>query len=124
MEEAVHREAAKLYFAVAEEQDKKFDEEKENNKKTAAMIVAAQNYFYSAVNVIEAVLCREKKEHSFSHENRSWKIKENRTVFSEEILELYEVVDRDVRNKVAYRGKNGALYKKIKKLAQLLMAAL
>ncbi len=120
MEGIVHEKAAKIYLAVAEEHDKKINQEKDINEKKAIRIVAAQNYFYCSVNVIEAMLFRDKKQHSFSHENRSWKVKENVKLFTDEIVELYDEVDRDLRNKVAYRGNNGAMYEKIRKLAKLL----
>jgi len=124
MEGAVHKKAAKYYFDVADEYDQKRAAEEDKDEKTALMIVAAQNYFYCSVNIIEALLYKEKKQHSFSHENRSWKVRENSALFSKEILELYEIVDRDLRNKVAYRGKNGEMYNKIKKLAELLKGLL
>ena len=48
------------------------------------------------------------------------KILENKSFFSYEVIQLYELVDRDQRNKVTYRGENGEKYKNIKKLAKLL----
>ena len=45
---------------------------------------------------------------------------ENKNFFSDEIFNLFKKVDRDERNKVAYRGENGQMYENIKKLAQLL----
>ncbi|MCX6706974.1 MAG: hypothetical protein NT001_02430, partial [Candidatus Woesearchaeota archaeon] len=83
----------------------------------------AQNYFYSAVNCIEAVFAVKLKAHSFSHENRMNRIMENRALFSKEIVELYEIVDRDQRNKVTYRGENGSKYQNIKRLAKILIEA-
>jgi hypothetical protein len=84
------------------------------------MIVAAQNYFYAIVHSIEADLAGF-NEHSFSHENRLRRVLEHRSRFGDEVVRLYELVERDGRNRVAYRGENGARYHNIKKLAQLII---
>ena len=107
MEEKIHNLTAEYYFEAAEEFDKKFLEEKESERKTALMITAAQNYFYCAVNLIEGIFAAKLEEHSFNHENRMRKILEQRGLFSEKIIKLYELVDRNFRNKVTYRGENG-----------------
>lgn len=119
MEEKVHLLAAKLYFEVAEAKNKEYELEPEQTRCIALLVVAAQNYFYAAVNWIEAVFARN-EEHSFNHENRMSKIWENRPLFGEEIVNIYQLVERDYRNKVTYRGENGQKYENIKKLAQLL----
>ena len=121
MNENVHKGVAKAYFKVAEEYDQKFRKEINEEKRKVNRIVAAQNYFYSAINVIEAVFARELEQHSFNHENRLRLMIEHRDIFTDEILEIYEVVDRNLRNKVAYRGENGPKYKGIKLLAALLI---
>ncbi len=121
MKEKIHLEAAKAHFEIANNFDNIFNNEKDEDKKRALMTVAAQNYFYSSINMIEAIFAREKSEHSFNHENRFRKLIQYRTLFSDEIVSLFEKVDRDQRNKVAYRGENGKLYKDIKDLAKLLM---
>jgi len=120
MEEKIHRGAAKSHFKVAEEYDKKFREEKDSDEKKINRIVAAQNYFYAAINAIEAVFAKEIKQHSFNHENRTRKFVENQNLFSDEIAGLFIDIDRNERNKVAYRGENGQMYENIKKLANLL----
>lgn len=124
MKSEVHKAAVEEYFRIAEDVDKKHAAEKEESNKTALMVVAAQNYFYAAVNCIEAVFASKLKTHSFSHDDRMRKIIENRVLFSKEITELYDLVDRDQRNKVTYRGENGKKYENIKKLANLLIKAL
>lgn len=124
MNENIHKGVAKAHFEIAEEYDKKFEEEANEEKKKINRIVAAQNYFYSAINAIEAVFAREIKQHSFNHENRYRKFVENQKLFSDEISTLFIKVDRDERNKVAYRGENGQMYENIKKLAQLLVKAI
>lgn len=91
----IHKAAAEEYFRTAEEFDKRHAAEKEGTRKTALRIVAAQNYFYSAVNVIEALFAKKLELHSFSHENRMRNVIENRNLFMPETIELYEVVDRD-----------------------------
>ncbi|MFH1456459.1 MAG: hypothetical protein ABIF40_05945 [archaeon] len=121
MNEKIHEKAAKAHFDIGNNYDSKFNKEKDVNLKKALMTVAAQNYFYSAINTIEAILARVKSEHSYNHENRFRKLLEHRILFSDEIITLFEKVDRDYRNKVAYRGKNGKLYADIKKLAKLLI---
>jgi len=117
----IHRASADIYFRVAEDLDKKHSLENDAVKKTAYMVAAAQNYFYSAVNSVEAVFAEKLECHSFSHENRMNRLLENRSLFSEEIIALYGLVDRDQRNKVTYRGENGDKYRNIKKLANLLI---
>lgn len=117
----VHKAAAEEYLRIAEDADKRRTAEKEETKKTALMVVAAQNYFYSAVNCIEAVFAAKLKSHSFSHDNRMRKLIDNTVLFSKEIVELYDLVDRDQRNKVTYRGENSRKYENIKKLANLLI---
>ena len=116
----VHLEAAKAHFKVAEEFDNKLNKETDTDLRVAWRVVASQNYFYSIINAIESVFTDKLEEHSFSHENRMRKLLENRSLFDQEIIELYEEVDRNLRNKVAYRGENGDKYKTIKKLANLL----
>ncbi len=120
MEENIHKGVAKLHFKIAEESDKTFRNEKGEKEKKINRIVAAQNYFYSAINAIEAIFARELEQHSFNHENRYRKVFENRNLFSDEIIILFEKVDRDERNKVAYKGHNGKMYEDIKRLAVLL----
>ena len=121
MNENVHKGVAKAHFKVAEEYDQKFRNETDEEKRKVNRIVAAQNYFYSAINVIEAVFARELEQHSFNHENRYRKVFENRNLFSDKIKGLFETVDRNERNKVAYKGENGKMYEHIKKLARLLI---
>lgn len=120
MNENVHLLAARTYFEVAEEKDQEYQQEKREDERVALRVVAAQNYFYAAINAIEAIFAR-KEEHSFNHENRMSKIYENRSSFSEEVVQLYQKVERDQRNKVTYRGENGEKYENIRKLARLLM---
>ena len=119
MNEKLHAKAAGHYYKIAGEYDSKYAKETDDVEKTALMIVAAQNYFYAAINIIEALLAR-KELHSFSHENRVWKVLENKELFTDEIMELFELVDRNQRNKVTYRGENGQKYTNIRKLAGLL----
>jgi len=121
MNENIHKGVAKAYFKVAEGYDQKFRKEINEEKKKVNRIVAAQNYFYSAINIIEAVFARELEQHSFNHENRYRKVFENRNLFSDKIIGLFETVDRNERNKVAYKGENGKMYEHIKKLARLLI---
>lgn len=117
----IHKQAAKSHFEIAEEfnQNQKQKNESDENKKKAYTIVSAQNYFYCSINVIEYVLFKEKKEHSFNHENRFRKVKEYFDIFPSEFVELYDKVDRDLRNKVAYRGENSKKFQTIKELANL-----
>ncbi len=117
MDKETHKEAADIYFNYARESDKQFQKE-QGTKKRAYMVVAAQNYFYATINLIEYVFAKT-DEHSFSHENRYRKIAEKSSLFSPEFKELFNEVDRDLRNKVAYRGFNGAKYEKIKELCGL-----
>ena len=121
MNENIHKGVAKAHFKVAEEYDQKFRNETDEEKRKVNRIVAAQNYFYSAINIIEAVFARELEQHSFNHENRYRKVFENRNLFSDKIIGLFETVDRNERNKVAYKGENGKMYEHIKKLARLLI---
>ena len=121
MNENIHKGVAKAHFKVAEEYDQKFRKEINEEKRKVNRIVAAQNYFYSAINIIEAVFARELEQHSFNHENRYRKVFENRNLFSDKIIGLFETVDRNERNKVAYKGENGKMYEHIKKLARLLI---
>lgn len=116
----IHSLTAEYFFETAESLDKKRDAETDAERKTALMIAAAQNYFYSIINFIEAVLAEKLEEHSFSHENRMNKILEHKSLFSEKAVEQYSAVDRSLRNKVAYRGENGKKYEAIKELARLL----
>ncbi len=119
MEEKVHRWAAKLYFEIAEKAHQDYEKEPDPDKRVALRVVAAQNYFYAAVNWIESTFAKN-KEHSFNHENRMSKILENRHLFTEEIISLYSLIERNQRNKVTYRGENGEKYENIRKLAILL----
>ncbi len=120
----IHYTAAKTHFDIAKEFDTKYFAEKDEETKIGLRTVAAQNYFYAAVNAIERMFAEKLEQHSFNHENRMRKLLENPTLFSKEIITLYELVDRDLRNKVAYRGENGKKYEAVKKLATLLCGAL
>src|SRR3989339_796497 len=110
MKYEIHLEAAKGHQKIAEEYDLKYTNEKNEDKRVALRTVASQNYFYAAINAIEAVFAKELNEHSFNHENRYRKFIENQKLFSDDISALFIKVDRDERNKVAYRGENGQMY--------------
>ncbi len=116
MKKEVHIVAAKEHFKVAEDYNKRMKEEKEENKKIALRTVASQNYFYAGINAIEAILAG-KDIHSFNHESRNRGIAENPGLFDDELYRVYNEVDRDIRNKVAYRGLNGKMYERMKKFA-------
>lgn len=116
MRKEVHITAAKEHFKVANDYNKKMEEEKDENKKIALRTVASQNYFYSGINAIEAILAG-KDIHSFNHESRNRNMAENPNLFDDELYRIYNEVDRDIRNKVAYRGLNGKMYERMKKFA-------
>jgi len=118
MQKEVHETAAKEHLKIAEEYDRKMQEEAEMNRKTGLRAVASQNYFYAGINAVEAVLAA-KQIHSFSHESRNRNMAENPGLFSSEIYGLYNEIERDIRNKVAYRGTNGKMYEKLKEFACL-----
>lgn len=117
MKKETHVTAAKEHLKIADDYDEKMLKEKEEEKKIGLRTVASQNYFYAGINAIEAVLAGF-GSHSFSHENRNRNIAENPSLFSDELYKLYDEVDRDLRNKVAYRGLNGDKYRRVKEFAQ------
>ncbi len=119
MNKETHLLAAKRYFEVAEAINQEYEPELEQDKRTALRSVAAQNYFYASVNWIEAVFAEE-DQHSFNHENRMSRINEHPKDFSTEIINLYQEIERNQRNKVTYRGENGPKYENIKRLARIL----
>ena len=119
MEERIHKGVAEAHYRIAEAYNTKIIGTTENKK--INRIVAAQNYFYAIINAIEAVFAKELDQHSFNHENRYRKILEYNYLFSEDILDLFKKVDRNERNKVAYKGQNGSMYEHIKKLANLVI---
>ena len=123
MDKIIHKIAAQTHFSLAENTHFQYIAENDADKRVALRTVAAQNYFYAAVNAIEKILAEKIEQHSFNHENRMRKMVENSSLFSQEILTLYELVDRDLRNKVAYRGENGKKYEAVKRLATLLCGA-
>ena len=113
-----HKAIAQLYFEVAKSKDKEYEIEADPVKKKALMVVAAQNYFYGAINVIDFIFAGIKTPvHPFNHENRMRSLLEFRLEFNDRLIELFDKVDRDTRNKVAYRGENGKHYKLVKELA-------
>ena len=118
MNEETHLLAAKRYFELAETINQEYEKELEQDKRTALRSVAAQNYFYASVNGIEAVFAKE-DQHSFNHENRMSRINEHPKDFSTEIINLYQEIERNQRNKVTYRGENGPKYENIKRLARI-----
>lgn len=122
MEQETHKKAAEIHYNFANDCNAKF-EASESNEKKAYMVVAAQNYFYCIINLIELQFAKT-DEHSFNHENRYRKLTEKSSQFSAEFKKLFNEVDRDLRNKVAYRGQNGKKYASIKKLAELAMIEL
>jgi len=92
MNENIHKGVAEAHFKIAEEYEQKFRKEINEEKRKINRIVAAQNYFYSAINIIEAVFARELEQHSFNHENRYRKVFENRNLFSDEIIGLLKLL--------------------------------
>lgn len=116
MKKEIHITAAKEHLKVADDYDKKMMDEKDENKKIAFRTVASQNYFYAGINAIEAIFGG-KDIHSFNHENRNRNMAENPDLFDDELYRLYNDVDRDLRNKVAYKGLNGRIYEKVKLFA-------
>ena len=92
------------------------EEEKDKDKRIALRTVASQNYFYAGINAIEAIFAG-KEIHSFNHENRNRNMAENPELFDDELYRLYNDADRDLRNKVAYKGLNGEMYKKVMEFA-------
>ena len=42
---------------------------------------------------------------------------ENPVLFNDDLYRIYNEVDRDIRNKVAYRGINGKVYERVKLFA-------
>lgn len=116
MKKQIHLTAAKEHFKVAKGYDKEMSEEKDENNKIALRTVASQNYFYAGVNAIEAALAG-KDIHSFNHESRNRNMAENPGLFDDELYRSYNEVDRDIRNKVAYRGLNGKMYERMKEFA-------
>jgi len=123
MKEKIHIESSKVHFEIAEERNEIHKQEKDADKKIALRTVAAQNYFYAIVNAIEAVFARN-GIHSFNHESRSRNIIAKPELFTEETVQLFDLVDRDQRNKVAYRGENSEKYQNIRKLAKKLMESI
>lgn len=119
MNEKIHLQAADRYFEIAEQTNKIYELEKDPDKRIALRSVAAQNYFYASVSWIESIFAA-KEMHSFNHKNRWTRMWENPSLFSQEIRNLYQMIERDFRNKVSYRGENGEKYETIKKLAQIL----
>lgn len=117
MKKEIHTIAYNEHLKIGDEYDKKVVLEKDENRKIALRIVALQNYFYAGINAIEASLAN-KDIHSFSHENRNRNMAENPQMFSDELYKLYNEIDRELRNKVAYRGFNGKNYEKIKEFAK------
>jgi len=113
MKTEIHTIAAKEHLKIAEEYDKKVQQEQDENRKIGLRIVASQNYFYAGINAIEANLSA-KGIHSFNHENRNRNMAENPQLFNQGLYELYNDIDRDIRNKVAYRGLNGKKYLRMK----------
>jgi len=123
MRKEIHFIAAKEHFDIAKNYDKKMKEEKDENKKIALRTVASQNYFYAGINAIESILAG-KDVHSFNHENRNRNVAENIGLFDDELYRLYNEVDRDIRNKVAYRGLNGKKYEKVKEFSSKAVGAI
>ncbi|MFH1439575.1 MAG: hypothetical protein ABIG89_03350 [Candidatus Woesearchaeota archaeon] len=122
MDKITHKRAAEMHYNIAGNYHIGFVSAKDSEKK-ANMVVAAQNYFYCIINLIEMVFAKS-NEHSFNHENRYRKITEKNALFSSEFKNLFNEVDRDLRNKVAYRAENGRKYQIIKNLADLAMKEL
>jgi len=120
MDKIIHSGVAKGHFEIAQKYDQLFRDSEDYDQKKVSRIIAAQNYFYSAINAIEAVFAEKLEQHSFNHENRFRKMMENRKLFTDEMITLFEEVDRNERNRVAYKGENGKRYEKIKRLAVLL----
>jgi len=118
MNKQIHKYAALQHKKIAEEKDSEMQKEREINKKIALRTVAAQNYFYAGVHAIESIFAV-KDLHSYSHKNRHDKIIENPGIISKGLFKIFDSVDRDLRNKVGYRGENGEKYIKLKEFCDL-----
>lgn len=123
MKREVHLTAAKEHLKIADDCNKKMQDERDENKKIGLRTAASQNYFYAGINAIEAVLAG-KGIHSFNHESRNRNMAENPQLFDEELYALYNEIDRDIRNKVAYKGLNGRRYEKMKEFAKRTSSAI
>ncbi|MBI4453649.1 hypothetical protein HY636_03320 [Candidatus Woesearchaeota archaeon] len=122
MEQETHKRAAEIHYEIAVKHHNLFISTISTEKK-ANMVVASQNYFYCIINFVEMIFAKT-NEHSFNHENRHRKIAEKSDLFSTQFKGLFEEVDRNLRNKVAYKGENGDKYAVIKELAELSMKEL
>jgi len=118
MDKKIHILIAKEHLGIADNMHSRLKQEKDNDIKVACRTVAAQNYFYAGINLLEAKLA-ENELHSYSHENRARLILENSGLFSKELRELFDLVDRNLRNAVAYRAQNGKKYEMLRKFAIL-----
>ncbi|MDD4877555.1 MAG: hypothetical protein PHO02_00790 [Candidatus Nanoarchaeia archaeon] len=118
MDKNIHLLVAKAHLGIAEEMHEKLKQEKDNDAKVAFRTAAAQNYFYAGISFMEAKLA-ESNLHSYSHENRARLAVENASKFSKELRELFDLVDRNLRNAVAYRAQNGKKYEMLRKFAIL-----
>ncbi|MFH1065428.1 MAG: hypothetical protein V1734_02905 [Nanoarchaeota archaeon] len=116
MDKKIHLLIAKAHLGIAEDMHAKFKQESGDDEKVAYRTVAAQNYFYAGISLLEAKFA-EKELHSYSHENRARLVIENARIFSKELRELFDLVDRNLRNAVAYRAQNGKKYEMLRKFA-------
>lgn len=120
MKETVHRIAAGMHLKFAREVDELLKRQSEPDIKTAHISVAGQNFFYAAINFIEARLAKV-GVHSNDHDSRLELMLKNHGLFSDSIISKYKLCvgsETRYRGKVTYRGENGNKYLKLKELAE------
>lgn len=120
MRENAHALAPKLHVEFARTIDGELKTQTEPDSRTAHISVAGQNFFYAAINFIEARLAWV-GTHSSDRDNRLFLMLKNHAMFSDGIISKYKLCtgqETRYRGKVTYRGENGNKYLKLKELAE------
>lgn len=109
-----------MHIEFARTIDEKLRVQTEPDSRTAHISVAGQNFFYAAINFIEARLASV-GAHSNDHADRLTLMLKNHTMFTDSIISKYKLCvgsETRYRGKVTYRGENGNKYLKLKELAE------
>lgn len=109
-----------MHLEFARATDEKLKAQTDPDSRTAHISVAGQNFFYAAINFIEARLASV-GAHSSDHDDRLVLMLKNHTMFSDSVISKYKLCvgsETRYRGKVTYRGENGNKYLKLKELAE------
>ena len=111
MRETDHIEAGRAFMQLAREADENY----RKARNIGWMVAGAHNFFYAAINFIEAILAKNNINPE-THRDRLKDMRVSGMFSAEEVREHSMLVE--ARRKAGYRGQDGVNYSRIKESAE------